>query len=227
MQAEAEHTTWAMGSEDIIGVGHDESRLVRVEVDRADTVRYLEIGSSWWRVIGAHGLGEAVRVAVDAAVNDRMTAWADRAAARSQSPAPEPDGRPFVPPVATAPAPQEQIAELRRTLDMLRQVRSELKDYRRFVKEQAGRENVGADSGSRAQVTVTGQRITGIRLDSSWLNTQPSGQVVADTIRTAIDSAYRKGAQQTAAALASMPAIAAALPGNADPAALLRRLGVG
>lgn len=110
---------------------------------------------------------------------------------------------------------------------MLRQVRAELKDYRRFVKEQVGRENSGADSGGRAQVTVTGQRITAIRLDSGWLNTQPSGHVVADIIRAAIDSAYRKGARQTAAALASMPAIAAAMPGNADPAALLRRLGVG
>ncbi|GAA3914149.1 hypothetical protein [Actinoplanes auranticolor] len=225
MRDEAEQASWALSRDGIVGVGRDASGLVRVEVDHTDAVQRIEIGARWFSEIGPHGLADAVRQALDAAMEDRLSAWAERTEARSGAPVSS-SGRIRIPSDVAAPDVSDQIAELRRTLTMLRQVRSELGEYRRLMQEQANRETVGNDREGRVAVTLSGKRITALTLSGRWLNTQPTGQSVADAIQAAVIAAYRTNAQRTAAAMASLPGIAAAHPGNVDPAALLRRLGL-
>ena len=198
---------------------------MRVEVDHTDAVQRIGIGARWWSEIGPQGLADAVRQALDAAMENRLAAWAERAEARTEAPASS-TGRIRIPSDVAAPDLSDQIAELRRTLTMLRQVRSELGEYRRLMEEEANRETVGNDREGRVTVTLSGKRITALTLSGRWVNTQPTGQVVADAIRGAVLQAYRANAQRTAAAMASLPGIAAAQPGNVDPTALLRRLGL-
>lgn len=226
MRDEAEQTSWALGRDGIVGVGRDATGLVRVEVDHTDAVQLIEIGARWWSEIGPQGLGDAVRQALDAAMEDRLAAWAERAEARAQA-APVTGAAPIrIPAEVAAPDLSDQVAELRRTLTMLRQVRSELGAYRRLTEQEANRETVGEDRDGRVTVTLSGKRITTLTLSGRWLNTQPTGQAVADAVRAAVLEAYRTSAARSAAALASLPGIAAAHPANADPAALLRRLGL-
>lgn len=229
-QAAARQAAWETETTGIAGVGHDESRLVRAEVDHADALRRLEIGARWWQSIGPDRIGVAVRGAYDAACHDRMSAWAQRTEARARSdvpaaPAPDPlrgtgTGR------RKPPGWDEQVDELRRTLDSLRQARAELRQLRTTVQEQANRETVGRGPEGRVAVTVVGGRITAVEFSRRWLNEQPTGQTVADTVRDAAHQAYAVVAHQSAAAMATMPALAAARAAVADPAAVFRRLGL-
>lgn len=225
LRDEAEQASWMYGRDDIVGVGQDTTGLVRVEVDHTDAVQRIEIGARWWNEIGPQGLAEAVRRALDAAMKDRLVAWAERARVRAAAPVFGTE-RMQLPSDAAAPDLSNQIAELRRALTMLREIRSELGEYRRLIEEEAVRETVGSDRDGRVSITLTGRRVTALTLSDRWLNTQPTGQAVAEAICAAIFEAYRAEAQRTSAAMASLPGIAAAQPGNVDPAALLRRMGL-
>ncbi|RSM70840.1 hypothetical protein DMB66_07715 [Actinoplanes sp. ATCC 53533] len=229
-QGAAQQAAWETETTGIVGVGHDESRLVRAEVDHADALLRLEIGARWWQSIGPDQLAVAVRSAYDAACDDRMSAWAQRTEARASSdvpaaPAPDPL-RGAGPGRRKPPGWDEQVDELRRALDALRQARAELRQLRTAVQEQASREIVGRGPGGRVTVTVVGGRITEVEFNRRWLNEQPTGQALADAVGAAAHQAYAVVAQQSAAALATMPALAAARAAVADPAAVFRRLGL-
>ena len=75
-------------------------------------------------------------------------------------------------------------------------------------------------------MTVVGGRITVVEFSRRWLNEQPTGQALAEAVRDAAHQAYAVVAQQSAAAMATMPALAAARAAVADPAAVFRRLGL-
>jgi hypothetical protein len=225
LRDEAEQASWALGRDGIVGVGRDATGVVRVEVDHTDAVQRIEIGARWWSELGPQAVAGAVRQAFDAATEDRLAAWSERAQSRADAPVAAGE-RIRIPSDVAAPDLGAQIAELRSTLTMLRQVRSELGEYRRLVEDEAGRETVTTDRDDRATVTLTGKRITALTLSARWLNTQPTGQVVAEAIQAAVVEAYRAGAVRTATAMASLPAIAAVQPGAIDPAAFLRRLGL-
>ncbi|GAB1690860.1 hypothetical protein [Krasilnikovia sp. M28-CT-15] len=226
----AEQAAWETDPTGVVGVGHDESRLVRVEVDHADALQRLEIGAHWWRTIGPDEIGAAVRAAYAAACTDRVGAWAERTEARSESalpPPPAPDPlRGAGPGGRKAPGWDEQADELRRTLDTLRQARRELRQLRETVQSQADQKTVAGGPGDHVTVEVTGGRITSIEFSRRWINQHPTGQALADAVRDAAHRAYAIAAQQSAAALASMPAIAAARAATADPVTVFRRLGL-
>ena len=229
-QGAAEQAAWETETTGVVGVGHDESRLVRAEVDHTDALQRLEIGAHWWQAIGPDQIGAAVRTAYDAACTDRVAAWAERTEARSASalpPRPAPDPlRGAGPGGGKAPGWDAQADELRRTLDTLRQARRELRQLKETVQSQAERKTVGGGPGDHVTVEVTGGRITSIEFSRRWLNQHPTGQAVADAVRDAAHRAYATAAQQSAAALAGMPAIAAARAATADPVTVLRRLGL-
>ncbi|MEV8504583.1 hypothetical protein AB0368_07085 [Actinoplanes sp. NPDC051475] len=230
LQGAAEQAAWATDTTGIVGVGHDESGLIRAEVDHANALQRLEIGARWWQSIGPDALAGAVQHAYDAACQDRLQAWAERTEARSgpdspPSPAPDPL-RGAGPGRRPAPGWEEQADELRRTLDALRQARAELRQLRQTVEDQARQETVGRDPRERVTVTVAGGRMTACQFSRRWLNEQPTGQAVADGVRDALHQAYSAVAQQSAAAMATMPALAAARAAAADPVAMFRRLGI-
>lgn len=227
-QGAAGQAAWETDANGIVGVGHDESRLVRATVDHSDALQHLDIGARWWQSIGPDGMAAAVQGAYEAACRDRMEAWAQRTQVRSAA-----DGEPAPDPLRgagrgrrAAPDWDEQVAELRRTLDSLRQARAELRQLRQTVQEQSQRETVGRDPRERVTVVVVGGRVTAVQFSRRWLNEQPSGRAVADAVRDATRQAYAAIAQQSAAAVAAMPTLSAARADAADPTAMFRRLGL-
>ncbi|TCB95585.1 hypothetical protein E0H26_19170 [Micromonospora zingiberis] len=227
MRAAAQQTAWQLDGSDIVGEGRDDARAVRAQVDHADQVTHLEIAPRWSAMVGAGGLPAAVQDAIEAAVESRRTAWAQRVEARADASAPASQTDPAVDRPQFAPAPDlaGQVEVLRRTLADLRQVRSDLRGFRDTLREQARQEVVGR-AGDRVTVRLTGGKVTGVEVSTRWLRERPGSRELAEEILRACREAYRNAAARATEALAAFPAIAAAHPAAADPVALLRRLGL-
>ena len=56
-QGVAEQVAWETDAKGIVGVGHDQTRLVRVAVDHADALQHVEVGARWWQGIGPDAIG--------------------------------------------------------------------------------------------------------------------------------------------------------------------------
>lgn len=249
MRVAAEQAAWQVDPSDLIGVGHDESHAVRVEVDHSDRVTKLEIAPRWSSMVG-DGLAPAVLTAIQAAVEDRRAAWVRRVEERADTPAPNPASGPastfsggqLLPTgsgraTATAsglgpqrfefaPAPDAagQLEVMQQLVQQLRQTRDELRRYQENLRDQQQQEIVGR-SGDHVTVRLTGGQITDVEFSQRWLRQQPGSQVIATETLHACRAAYQAAAERTAEMMAAFPAITALQP-SGDPTALLRRLGL-
>lgn len=237
LQEMAERLAWQVDQSGVTGVGTDESGTVRLILDDVGRVQQVDIGHLWWREPGPDRLSEAILDAANRAVTDRMKAWSERVAEREGR---EPAADRPASPTCRERANDESVhlhtalpvtrdiwvEDLLRVSEVAKAAISESGDFRDRVAAQARQQVTGRSRGDRVTVAMTGGQITGVEINQRWLQEQPSGQALGSEVRAACRDAYDRVAREEAAILAGSPALTELREIIADPAALLRRLGL-
>ncbi|MBE1485073.1 hypothetical protein [Plantactinospora soyae] len=236
LQKAAERLAWQMDQSGVTGVGTDGSGSVRVELDDAGQVRQVDIGRMWWQEIGPEQLSVAVLDAANQAAADRLKIWSERVAEREGGDPPTDwqssmdqqrgnDGSNHL--RSAESASRESRAEvLLRTSEVTRAALSEVDGYRHRLEARGGQQVVGRGRDNRATVAVKRGQIAEVEISQRWLREQPSGSAVGSEVLAACQDAYDQETEDEAASLAGLPAIVELRELTADPAALLRRLGM-
>ena len=227
------------GAEDALFDGFDEGRQVRITIDRSGQVTDVEIAPEWQSTLDLQGLGPSVLAAAQDAVRQRFESWAadlDHAAATSpaqahaQAPAlfASPAGHRALPNPRGLPNPRDPAAaaDLREMYHLVVDAAAQLEVLARATEEAADLVVEGHSRQHRVTVTLERGELTDIRFDLRWLRNSSPDDVEAHVL-AACHAAYREAADRGPERLLKNPTLAELRARISDPAALLRRLGLG
>ncbi|MDW5324549.1 hypothetical protein [Plantactinospora sp. KLBMP9567] len=237
LRQQAESIGWRLDINGVAGTGADGTGIVRARIDDAGRLSHIEIDRNWWHDLGPDRLRAAILEATTQAANDRLATWsarvAERAEIRPSSERPLSDGRQ----AGVPPQPHEterrteegdRAGELIRMLELLRAAMSELDDHRQRVTEVARQSVTGHSENDRVTVRLTGGQLTDLEISRRWLHQQqPTGRTIAGEVEMACSEAYRQMDLQVESTFLASPAVAEVRKIAANPAVLLRRLGLG
>ncbi|MEQ4302833.1 hypothetical protein ABNF97_15785 [Plantactinospora sp. B6F1] len=236
LRQQAELIGWRLDIDGVTGTGTDRTGAVRAHLNDEGRVSHMEVDRSWWRDLGPDRLEAAILEATTQAANDRVAAWSARVAERADAEASpdrpltdrrQTDVRPWGGETERPTEGSDRGEELIRMLELLRVAASELDDYRHRAAEAVRQPVSGRREGDRVAVWLTGGQVTAVEISRRWLHQQPTGRAIADEVELACFESYRQLDLQTGSTFAALPAVAEVRELAANPAALLRRLGLG
>jgi hypothetical protein len=206
---------------DLRAKGWDGTRAVRMTVDNSGGIVDVEVGLSWRDVLAPAELGAAVVEAVNAAEAERMEAWE-----RATKEEPEP----WTPDFADLPMPSPRdpaVLESTRALYYLAMnAIDRLREVSRTIGEVPAETVRGQSPDKRVTITADGGRVVDVEFDESWLSRAPAVEI-SRHLGAAFDAVAQAGPRHAAAAEAlDNPTIREFREATADPAELLRRLGL-
>jgi DNA-binding protein YbaB len=213
--------------------GRDGSERVRVALTPAGRIGAVEIDVHWRSVLGVDGLPSAVLAAYREAGNRRVETWAAEIA-RTETDTEEIGPGVASPPVDTAaiggsvrPGPADPSAHesIRQLWYVLQDATDRLDELARDFDTRSRTPVTGRDPGRHVTATLTGGNLTGVDIDTGWL-AEASGAQIGAAITEAVAAGYAAADRLADDSMARRWPFADLERLTADPAALLRGLGL-
>jgi DNA-binding protein YbaB len=208
---------------DLRAKGWDGARAVRVTVDNSGGIVDVEVGLSWRDVLAPAELGAAVVEAVNAAEAERMDAWE-----RATKEEPEPWAPDFADLPTASPRDPAVLESTRALYYLAMDAIDRLSEVSQTIGEAPAETVRGQSPGKRVTITADGGRVVDVEFDESWLSqtSQTPAVEISRHLRAAFDAVEQAGPRHAAAEALDNPTIREFREATADPAELLRRLGL-
>lgn len=219
--------------------GQDGTGSVRVAVGGDGQVTDVDLDRSWRTSVGEDGLSAAVLEAVTNAGMRRLAAWGKAVTERTADTGDPPEeaapeaaaqrGRAGAQPAPPPPAADSAEAReaVQEVLSMLEGAERELDDLESRISRRMSKQAVGRGPSNMVKVTMAaGGQVTGVDLERRFLQ-RTEDRVISQELRSAFDAAYERAGKLSLDSLLGDGQLAKLHALGSDPAALLRKLGLG
>lgn len=209
-------------------IGSDSAGAVEVTIDSSGAPVRVRLAGDWSRIVGMAGLGPAVVEAMQAAVYERLTAWATGAADVDIVP-PATTGSVTTDQVERAeigdPSSQQSAYAIRDLIDLVDGVLDRM-DALQEAAESAARRSVTSTNLARTvRVVAVGGTMESVEFDEDWLRSTHQHEHVADAIREALQASWRAAAEEKQRLYEAVPGMERLRQLVDSPETLLREIG--
>ncbi|WP_158624302.1 YbaB/EbfC family nucleoid-associated protein [Micromonospora sp. HM5-17] len=208
-------------------VGGDSAGAVEVTIDGSGAPVRVRLDRDWLRITGMSGLGPAVIDAVQAATNERLTAWATEASTFEGGP--DTQQPTTIDRLERAevgdPSSRQSMYAMRDLLDLVDGALEHLDRMAEAAESAATRSTTATNPTRTVRVTSVGGTVTEIDFDDEWLRSAHHERI-ADAIRDALAASWRAVEEERQRVFETVPGMERMRRLTASPEALLREVGL-
>ncbi|MEV0701825.1 hypothetical protein AB0I53_28470 [Saccharopolyspora sp. NPDC050389] len=173
---------WQQADSDACYTSHDETGLIGITVDGSGLVRAVDVDSSWRRSIDPRRFDDAVLQALNAALVQRATGWAQvggSSSADEQRPSARDGSGTEVPESFSQQVAADTIAEI---LGLLEDFNRDVADFEQQLRESAARPVSGDSAGGNVTVSMANGQPTGVEVDANWVAGARPAEINAEVL---------------------------------------------